>query len=131
MHELCNRLKVRPRADSRELREHLAWLFAPGFLTRPAVWTDYPRYLRAARLRAERFDGNPAKDAEKAAVLAPWREKFRLAMESSGGFGAAPALYGFWQLLEECRIAVFAPEVPLKIRNPLKNLETAWENLRF
>ena len=131
VHELCNRLKVRPRVDSRELRAHLEWMFAPGFLTRPAVWTDYPRYLRAARLRAERLDGNPAKDAEKAAALDPWFEKFRLAMESSGGFDAAPALYEFWLLLEECRIAVFAPEVPLKIRNPLKSLETAWENLRF
>lgn len=131
VHDMCNRLKVRPRVDSRDLREHLNWLFAPGFLARPAVWTDYPRYLRGLRLRAERLDSNPAKDAEKLGSLEDWLEKFRLAMESAGTFSQAPALYDFWLLLEECRLAVFAPEVPLKIRNPLKELPSAWENLRF
>ncbi|MBQ4336638.1 MAG: ATP-dependent RNA helicase HrpA [Lentisphaeria bacterium] len=131
VHDMCRRLQVRPRVDSRDLRAHLDWLFAPGFLARPAVWSDYPRYLRGLRLRAERLDSNPAKDAEKLESLEEWLEKFRLAMESAGSFSNAPALYDFWLLLEECRLAVFAPEVPLKIRNPMKELPSAWENLRF
>lgn len=131
VYDMCRRLRSRPRVDSRDLREHLEWLFAPGFLDRPAVWTDYNRYLRGLRLRAERLDSNPAKDAEKLDLLESWLDKFHLAMESAGSFSQAPALYDFWLLLEECRLAVFAPEVPLKIRNPMKELDSAWENLRF
>ncbi len=128
---LYRKLRTRHGVDSRDLGEHLAWLFEPGFLSRPAVWSEYPRILRALRLRAQRMDSNPAKDAEKGSLIAPWIEKFNLAMKSAGDFSAAPALYDFWLLVEECRIAVFAPEVPLKIRNPMKLIPQAWEKLRF
>ena len=40
-------------------------------------------------------------------------------------------LYEFWELLEECRIAIFAPEVKCAVRSPLAKLEKAWEDLRI
>jgi segregation and condensation protein B len=40
-------------------------------------------------------------------------------------------LYNFWELLEEARIAVFAPEVKTAIKSPVAKLETAWEDLRI
>ena len=62
-----------------------------------------PRYLRAIQIRAERAVLKPAKDAEKAAQLAPfdgWRR--RVAPERQETFR--------W-LLEEFRVSVFAQEL--------------------
>lgn len=131
LHTLVNRLKIRPGVDSRDLREHLKGLFAVGFLARPAVWSDYSRYLRAALLRAERLNSNPVKDQEKLAPLAPWQEKFNLAAGEIGKLTDSPELYEFWTLLEEARISCFAPEVRLRERAPLNRLESAWRELRF
>ena len=131
LQELCRRLKTRHGVDSRDLRQHLQFLFAPGFLRRPAVWDEYARYLRAARLRAERLNNNPGKDAEKFQALAPWQEKFDLALATVPDLTAAPELYDFWLLLEEARIQCFAPEIRPREKSPLNRLEKAWNNLRF
>ncbi len=131
VHELANRLKVRPGVDSVDLRKHLKFLFAQGFLRRPAVWSDYRRYLRGLQLRAERLNSNPAKDVEKGRQFLPWAEKFFLAANEAGILTGAPELYDFWLLTEECRLSTYAPEVPLKIRSPLSKLEAAWKDLRY
>lgn len=131
VHELANRLKVRPGVDSRDLRNHLKFLFGPGFLRREAVWRDYPRYLRGLQLRAERLNAAPAKDAAKLVPLEPWIEKFELAASDVENLADAPELCAFWELLEECRLQCFAPEVRLRERAPLNRLAEAWKNLRF
>ncbi len=131
IYDLSNRLKSRHGVDSRDLRTHLKFLFAPGFLRRPAVWSDYRRYLRGLQLRGERLNSNPAKDAEKGQPLYPWQEKFALALSAVDDLCDAPELYDFWLLMEECRLSLFAPEVTLKIRSPLSKLQKSWQDLRF
>jgi ATP-dependent helicase HrpA len=129
--ELTDKLKRRPGVDARDLRRQLDFLFAPDFLRRPAVWSDYPRYLRGLKIRAERFGNNPAKDAEKFAALAPWIERFELATRDVADLTRIPDLYDFWLLLEECRLSCFAPEVPVRIKNPTSRLEPDWNQLRI
>ena len=124
-------LKRRSGAALPDLKKQYRFLFAPGFLRRPAVWNGYARFLKALRLRAERMDSNPLKDREKAARIEEWEEKFYLACETVTDLLQAPELYEFWLLLEESRIAIFAPEMPLKIKSPVNKLENAWKELRF
>jgi len=123
--------RAAPGGVPADLRDQLEFLFSPGFLRRPAVWSDYRRYLRAAALRAERINGNPGKDAAKAAPLTEWFERFAAARNAVDDLCDSPGLYAFWQLLEEARIAVFAPELPLRIKTPVHKLNQAWKELRF
>ena len=113
------------------ITDHLKSLFAPGFVRRPALLNDYPRYLRALKLRAERLINNPAKDAAKATGLTPYIERFTAAAATVEELTDSDGLYEFWELLEECRIAIFAPEVKCAVRSPLAKLEKAWEDLRI
>ena len=114
-----------------EIDAHLELLFAPGFLRRPAVWSDYRRYLRALKLRAQRAADSPGRDLQKGEALEAYAERFDAARRTVADLADSPGLYDFWLLLEECRIAVFAPEVRTAIRSPLAKLADAWAKLRF
>ena len=104
-----------------ELDEHYDLLFAPGFLRRAEVWNDYKRYLKGLKLRCERALTAPGKDQEKSQKIDALLE--RLAVENSiSNINDDADLHDLWALSEECRLAVFAPEVPLKIRNPLSKI---------
>ncbi len=125
------KLRARAPEGAAALSSHLALLFSPGFLRREAVWSDYRRYLRGLQLRAARMLDQPSRDAEKGADLQPYFDRFALALSAVGELTDAPELYAFWKLLEECRLARFAPEVPTAIRAPLGRLEEAWDKLRY
>jgi ATP-dependent helicase HrpA len=97
----------------------LAALIPPDFLrTTPyAQLAHFPRYLKAMRLRAERWRQSPAKDAERAAQLAPYVKAVghlgaREARPPSGA-GGPPALAAepFRWLVEEFRVSLFAQEL--------------------
>ncbi len=64
-----------------------------------------PRYLKAMKLRADRWRQNPPKDAERAAQLAPYA---KAAAKSAGDSADAQA---FRWLVEEFRVSVFAQEL--------------------
>ncbi len=125
------------RAAARRIRgggaeritEHLDLLFSPGFLRRPAVVTDYPRYLRALKLRTERMINAPARDAQKGEILEEYLDKFYAAWDTVGELTDSDGLYNFYLLLEECRIALFAPEVKSTIKGAINKLEHTWETL--
>lgn len=121
----------RAKDNAVPITEHLDLLFSPGFLRRQAVISDYPRYLRALKLRAERLVNAPARDAQKGEVLEEYLDKFYAAWESVGSLVDSDGLYEFWQLLEECRIAIFAPEVKCTIKSPVAKLPDFWKNLRL
>ena len=67
----------------------------------------YPRYLRAARARLQRAIADPRKDADKHVPLAPLWKKFLTRAKSSP---IERNSEGRW-LLEELRVAIFAPEL--------------------
>ncbi|MBI5382911.1 MAG: ATP-dependent RNA helicase HrpA [Opitutae bacterium] len=85
------------------LARDLAALVPTDFLrTTPyAQLAHLPRYLQAMQHRAERWRKNPAKDAERAALIAPWAAKAR-------GLDRADRRY--W-LVEEYRVSLFAQEL--------------------
>lgn len=120
--QLEHKLSLRFANSAMEIEEHLKLLFSPGFLLRPAVWSDYPRYLRGLQLRAERMIANPGRDSQKCELLQPYINKFYAVKAKVSELSEDPELYNYWRLLEEARLAQFAPEIPLKIRAPLNQL---------
>jgi ATP-dependent helicase HrpA len=116
----CESLLSRVKLE--ELREHYDLLFAPGFLRREEVWNnDYKRFLKGLKLRAERALTARGKDQEKALKIDDLLERLFVELSVSDMKEDAD-LHDLWALSEECRLAVFAPEVPLKIRNPLSKI---------
>jgi ATP-dependent helicase HrpA len=84
----------------------LAALLPADFLrTTPyAQLPHLPRYLKAMKLRAERARKNPAKDAERAAQLAPYVAAAAKLRGREGG-------EAFRWLVEELRVSLFAQEL--------------------
>ena len=113
-----------------DVKMHHNFLFRPHFLKSRMVFENYSRYLRGLKLRVERLTASPGKDELKLEQLEEFIQRFFIAADNVE-ISAKPALEEFWELLEESRLSVFAPEVPLGIRTPLKKLPQAWEELRF
>ena len=91
-----------------ELAQDVQRLAPADFLsiTPPERLADLPRYLKAVHIRAERARLNPAKDAEKAKHLLPFKEwRSRVAPQQSENFR--------W-MLEEFRVSLFAQELGTK-----------------
>jgi ATP-dependent helicase HrpA len=59
------------------------------------------RYLKGLKLRAERWRQNPAKEAERSRLLAPWLARQR----------ALPRSDARYWLVEEYRVSLFAQEL--------------------
>jgi ATP-dependent helicase HrpA len=87
------------------LDRDLATLLPADFLARiPYPQLQHvPRYLRAMKLRADRWRQNPAKDADRAAQLAPY-------VAAVAKLPASPATSFRW-LVEEFRVSLFAQEL--------------------
>lgn len=102
---LRNELLVLPGAPATLAREVDA-LVPKDFLKKTpyAQLPHLPRYLKAMKLRVERAKKNQAKDAERAAQLAP----YLAAVEKLRGREGAEALR--W-LVEEFRVSLFAQEL--------------------
>ena len=98
-------LMVQPGAPA-GLERDLAALLPPDFLrTTPyAQLPHFPRYLKGMKLRAERWRQSPAKDAERAAQLAPYVAAAGKLRERDGG-------EAFRWLVEEFRVSLFAQEL--------------------
>ena len=81
-----------------------------------AQFAHIPRYLRAMQLRAERAELAPAKDAEKARQLAPFRDwEKRVASARHAEFR--------W-MLEEFRVSLFAQELGTPVPVSAQRLST-------
>ncbi|AXK73497.1 ATP-dependent RNA helicase HrpA [Lysobacter sp. TY2-98] len=90
-----------------DMRAHLASLTPPGFLrdTPAALLREYPRYLKALSLRAERALRDPARDQARMLELRP----FVQALEAANADDLA--WQEFRQDLEELRVSLFAQEL--------------------
>jgi ATP-dependent helicase HrpA len=88
------------------MEKDLAALVPPDFLrcTPFDRLREFPRYLKAMKLRAERARKNPAKDAERAALLAPY-------VPASQKVAGRPGGEAFRWLVEEFRVSLFAQEL--------------------
>lgn len=106
-----------------DIEEQLAWMFRKDFAWHAgfAGLRDYPRRLRAIRSRLGRVASLPiVKDLEKMdrfrRLWTPWFQRWTGAPEDAGCWEAGWAL-------EEFRISLFAPDVPLASKVSEKRLE--------
>ena len=92
--------------------EDVARLVYPPFLDKTSYGqlTHLPRYLKAMRVRADRWRQNPTKDAERARQIAPYMAALaKLPSAASGEM--SEAVQRFRWLLEEFRVSLFAQEL--------------------
>jgi ATP-dependent helicase HrpA len=106
-----------------DLEEELTWLFRQRFAWHAgfAVLRDYPRRLKAIRSRLARVSSLPlVKDLEKMERLRKaWLPWFR-------AWTKDPDDCNLWQLgwmLEEYRISLFAPDIPLTMKVSEKRVQ--------
>lgn len=94
-----------------DLRSQLASLVHPGFLrdTPADALAQFPRYLKAMRLRAERALRDPSRDQARMLELRPFLEA--LAQAAARGRQSDPAWQSLRWDLEELRVSLFAQEL--------------------
>jgi ATP-dependent helicase HrpA len=90
-----------------DMRAHLASLTPPGFLrdTPATALREYPRYLKALALRAERALRDPARDQARMLELRPFAQALAQARVGDADWDAFR-----WEL-EELRVSLFAQEL--------------------
>ncbi len=101
------------RGNLDDMQAQLDALVAPGFLRDvPATaLAEYPRWLKALSLRAERALRDPAKDQARMLELTPFADAVREALDADPRDARWQALR--WEL-EELRVATFAQELGAK-----------------
>ncbi len=117
------------RANLDDLNAQLAALAAPGFLrgTPAAALAEYPRYLKAMALRAERALRDPVRDQARMLELKPFADALDDARDR--GVDAAPDWQALRWELEEFRVSLFAQELGAKGGVSAKKLATRLSRL--
>ena len=107
------------------LGPELAALISPEFLqTTPyEQLAHFPRYLKAMRLRAERWKQNPIKNAERVKQFAPYAKAAVEVRSRPGG-------EAFRWLVEEFRVSVFAQELGTAEAVSMVKLDSALAELK-
>jgi ATP-dependent helicase HrpA len=102
------------RGNLDDMQAQLAALVPPGFLRDvPAqALADYPRYLKALRVRAERALNDPVRDQQRMLDLKPFADA--LAGARADGRDADPDWQALRWDLEELRVSLFAQELGAK-----------------
>ena len=118
------------RGNLDDMQAQLAALLPPGFLrdVPAAALAEYPRYLKALALRAERALRDPAKDQARMLELKPFADALAAALAERPDDPHWQALR--WDL-EELRVSMFAQELgakggvsPKKLAGRLARLRT-------
>ncbi len=118
------------RANLDDLHAQLAALAAPGFLRDvPAdALAEYPRWLKAMALRAERALRDPVRDQARMLELKPFDDA--LADARDRGIDRQPGWQSLRWDLEEFRVSLFAQELGAKGGVSAKKLATRLAQLR-
>ncbi|BCX49363.1 ATP-dependent helicase HrpA [Haloferula helveola] len=109
-----------------DLDEELAWLFRSRFAWHAgfARLTDYARFPKAILSRIGRLKSLPiAKDLEKMDRVRDYWQPWFVAWTAKPD---DPALWAYGWLLEEFRISLFAPDVPVAMKVSEKALKKGW-----
>jgi ATP-dependent helicase HrpA len=121
---LPGRLGESPAAA--DVRQQLAFLFRPGFIRWPDLWTRYPRYLQAMMVRLQRLANDPRKDQSKWDPIRPFQQWQDVAVTGLGNAVLPADLQRFAALLQEYRIAQFAPELGTLEKVSPHRLQATW-----
>jgi ATP-dependent helicase HrpA len=117
------------RANLDDLHAHIKSLVQPGFLrlTPTEALLEYPRYLKAIGLRAERALADPVKDQARMLEIKVFTDALKLADKKGQHYDLA------WQQfrwdLEEFRVQLFAQELGTKRSVSAKRLAKQLEQL--
>jgi ATP-dependent helicase HrpA len=111
------------RGNLDDIARHLRQLVHPGFLreTPAAFLAEFPRYLKALDLRADRAVTDPVKDQARLLELQPFADA--LAREQAKAAPLSEAWLEFQRDLEELRVQTFAQE--LGTRRPVSHKRLA------
>jgi ATP-dependent helicase HrpA len=111
------------------MQAQLAALVPPGFLREvpAAALAEYPRYLRALRLRAERALRDPVRDQARMLELKPFVDALEAAADA-GRLGD-PGWQALRWDLEELRVSLFAQELGARGGVSLKKLAARLKQL--
>ncbi len=124
--------RLHPDSETRlDAEAELSLFFRPGFLRTGDLFLRTERYLKALLIRLRRAFDAPEKDRSKGVSLERFVRKFRMAMEMMKGVENSPGLLAYLLLLEEARIAVYAPEIKPLVKCSEAVLEREWETLRL
>ena len=112
------------KANLDDMHAQLAALASPGFLRdTPAVaLSEYPRYLKAITLRAERALRDPVRDQARMLDIKPFVDA--LAEARDRGIDDSPGWQSLRWELEEFRVSLFAQELGAKGSVSAKKLAT-------
>jgi ATP-dependent helicase HrpA len=134
--ELTQKLSSLPNAMSRIKKEaevQLA-LLLPGHFLSQTPWErlqHLPRYLKALKLRLEKYPNSVERDTRHAQELARlwlrWSE--RVETKRKAGEDIEPALADFRWLLEELKVSLFAQELKTPFPVSVKRLDKIWDEL--
>lgn len=118
------------RANLDDLRAHLDALVHPGFLrdTPAEALSQFPRYLKALALRAERAKLDPVKDQGRMLEIRPFVEALDAASRAARSDSADWQQFR-WEL-EELRVQAFAQELGTRISVSPKRLSRRLSALR-
>ena len=118
------------KANLDDMRAQLTALAGPGFLrdTPATALAEYPRYLKALSLRAERALRDPLRDQQRMLDLKPFSDALRDVTDA--GLAQAPAWQALRWELEELRVSLFAQELGAKGGVSPKKLATRLQALR-
>ena len=107
----------------------VAGLVPPGFLreTPAEALAEYPRYLKALSLRAERALRDPVRDQARMLELKPFWDALVAARAS--GWAKDPAWQSLRWDLEELRVSLFAQELGTRRQVSAKRLARQLEAL--
>src|SRR5690606_10181190 len=113
-----------------DMQAQLAALVPPGFLRDvPALaLSEYPRYLKALSLRAERALRDPVRDQARMLELKPFADALERARAT--GDAAQPAWQSLRWDLEELRVSLFAQELGTRRQVSTKKLARTLQNLQ-
>ncbi|MBV1776421.1 ATP-dependent RNA helicase HrpA [Burkholderiaceae bacterium DAT-1] len=120
---------VRPQA---EMKQQLGRLIYKGFL-RQTPWEQLahlPRYLKAMRMRLDKFNAAQDRDAQRAAEIAALWQRWETEQDKwrREGRDIAP-LQPFRWMIEELRVGLFAQELRTPYPVSVKRLNKVWEEL--
>ncbi|MBV8465086.1 MAG: DUF3418 domain-containing protein, partial [Burkholderiales bacterium] len=115
-----------------ELRQQLGRMVHKGFLT-ATPWEQLahlPRYLKAMRMRLEKYNANPARDAQRGEEVAALWARWEAEQEKWRKQGRDPiVLQPFRWMIEELRVSLFAQELRTPYPVSLKRLNKTWDDL--
>lgn len=117
---------------TRDVKQQLSLLIYPGFLSQ-TPWEKLqhiPRYLKAIRLRFEKYSGGMERDERHRASIERLQKLYEERKEKHRTEETEHAsLMEFRWLIEELRVSLFAQELKTPIPVSIKRLEKIWESI--